>query len=65
VYLPVPKLKPRARIVRAIGSIDNRQTEYVSIERQGRIGVAHDERNMVNTSTTRFRHERMMPVPVW
>jgi hypothetical protein len=33
VYLPVIKLKPRAGIVRAIGSIDNRQTEYVSIER--------------------------------
>jgi hypothetical protein len=64
VYLPVAYLKPRAGIVRAIGSIDNRQTEYVSIERQGRIGVVHDERNMVNTSTTRFRHDRIMPVLV-
>jgi hypothetical protein len=64
VYLPVINLKPRPGIVHAIGSIDNRQTEYVSIERQGRIGVVHDERNMMDTSTTRFRHEHIMPVSV-
>ena len=62
MYLPVIKLKPRAGIGHAIWSINYRQTEYVSIERKGRIGVAHNERNMVNTSTTRVRHKCIMPV---
>jgi hypothetical protein len=61
VDLAVLKLKPRAGIVGTLGAIDDRQTEHISIERQSGIGVVHDERNVVDASTTGFCHDGIMP----